>query len=97
MNKIVISTESATISIENTLSSKDRDALPDSAYGLPKDRKYPLYNKNGKPDEAHIRSAMSYFHKCPEDKKHILARNILKAAKKAGMDIDKKSDWYKYV
>ncbi len=35
----------------STLSTKKRDALPDSAFGLPEERAYPM------PDKAHARNA----------------------------------------
>ena len=35
------------------LTDEQRDALPDSAFGLPKERKYPMENKN------HARNAKS--------------------------------------
>ena len=42
-------------------------------------------------DEEHVRSAISYFHKCPKDKQKSLAQKIVKAAKKFGVEISEKS------
>lgn len=78
-------------SIERVLSTKARNDLPDSSFGLPKDRKYPLYTKDGKPDKNHIKSAISYYNKCDKSKKIELANNIMKAAKKADMTINEDS------
>lgn len=52
--------------MEAELSSKERNELDDSVFGLPEDRKYPLT------DAAHVKSAISYFHKCPESKKEAI-------------------------
>lgn len=76
---------------EKATSAKERNALPDSAFGLPDERKYPLT------DAAHVKSAISYFHKCPEAKKPILAKNILKACKKYHVEINKDAEWYQYT
>ena len=61
---------------EDTLTSKERKTIDDSQFGLPEERKYPLT------DAAHVKSAMAYFRYCDADKKHALAKRILKAAKK---------------
>lgn len=87
---INISLENGTIiSIESKLDSKDRDKLPDSAYGIPELRKYPLTDAN------HVRSAISYFSKAPAEYKHSLAVRICRAAKKYGVEISKDSPVYK--
>ena len=87
---IKISLESGmSISIESKLNSKDRDELPDSAYGIPELRKYPLTDAN------HVRSAISYFGKAPAKYKHSLAIRICRAAKKFGVEISKDSPVYK--
>lgn len=80
-----------TLSFESKLSSKDRDRLPDSAYGLPKERKYPLNDAN------HVKSAIRFFKNCPDNQKHILAIRICRAAKKYGVEISKDSDVYKWA
>ena len=61
------------------LTEAKRSELPDSEFGLPKLRKYPLDT------EAHVRSAIKFFNFCkPEDEKE-LAKNIKKAIKKFGI------------
>ena len=77
--------------MEEELSTKERNELPDSAFGLPNERKYPLT------DAAHVRSAISYFYKCPEKKKPQLATRIEKAAKEFSVDIGENAEIQKYL
>lgn len=65
---------------EEKLDTEDRNALRDSTFGLPKQRKYPLN------DEQHVRSAIAYFNKCDPKDEEELARNIKKAMKKFNME-----------
>ncbi|MCM1309675.1 MAG: hypothetical protein NC301_01450 [Bacteroides sp.] len=58
-----------------------RSLLPDSAFGLPERREYPLI------DAAHVRAAEAYFRYCPEDLKPRLAKAILAAARRFGVHI----------
>ena len=58
-----------------------RKELPDSDYGLPERREYPM------PDAAHVRAAEAYFRYCPEDLKPRLAKAIIAKAKQFGVDI----------
>ncbi len=63
----------------------DKDArqnLPDSVYGLPERREYPI------PDAAHVRAAEAYFRYCPDDLKPKLARAIIARAKILGVDVE---------
>lgn len=76
--------------MEAELSTKERNELDDSQFGLPEDRKYPLT------DAAHVKSAISYFHKCPEGKKKILAARIRRAAKKFDVAIGEDAEVNKY-
>lgn len=72
-----------------TLKAKDRNKLPDSAFGIPSKRMYPLYKLDGDklvPDKAHIESAARLFGHAANEDKPQLAKNILKAAKAAGID-----------
>lgn len=64
------------------LDTAEREALPDSLYGLPERREYPM------PDAAHVRAAEAYFRYCPEELKPKLARAILRFAREYGMDIE---------
>jgi len=67
---------------EKTLTSKDRKEIPDSEYGLPSKKKYPM------PDESHVRSAIAYFNKCDKEDQAELARNIKKRIKHFGMEVE---------
>ena len=62
--------------LEEKLSTKERNELPDSVFGLPDERKFPLH------DEAHVRSAITMFHHCPKNKQAELRKNIKREAKK---------------
>lgn len=79
------------ILLEEKLNAAKRNSLDASQFGLPKQRKYPLNDAN------HVRSAMRYFDKCPDNLKPELARNIKKAAKKYGVEIDKDSKINSYT
>ncbi|MBD5202681.1 MAG: hypothetical protein HDR83_05975 [Bacteroides sp.] len=68
--------------MSDTLSSQQRRELPDSDYGLPERREYPM------PDAAHVRAAEAYFRYCPEDLKPRLARAILAKARQYGVDVE---------
>ena len=73
-----------------SLSKKERDSIDVEDFGLPEDRKYPLDSKE------HVKSAIRLFGHCEEDKKPILANNIIKAAKKYKIKINKNTEVYKY-
>ena len=68
--------------MSDTLSSQQRRELPDSDYGLPERREYPM------PDAAHVRAAEAYFRYCPEDLKPRLARAILAKARQYVVDVE---------
>ena len=78
------------IIMEAELSAEERNNLKASQFGLPEERKFPLT------DAKHVRSAISYFHTCPEDKKAQLAKRIKSAAKKFGVEINPDSPITKY-
>ena len=67
---------------ENALSSKERNELKDSDFGIPELRKYPLT------DEEHVRKANSFFKFAPKKYKAELAKRILNAAKKFDIDTE---------
>lgn len=67
--------------MSDILSSEERREMPDSDYGLPERREYPM------PDAAHVRAAEAYFRYCPEDLKPKLANAILAKARQYGVDI----------
>ncbi|MCM1449513.1 MAG: hypothetical protein NC082_04170 [Clostridiales bacterium] len=72
------------------LSYREKRELPDSVFGLPQRREYPM------PDAAHVRAAESYFRYCPENLRTQLADAILKRAKEYGVDV-KSPEVLKYV
>lgn len=73
------------------MTKKERDAIPESKFGLEEERKYPL-------DSAeHVRSAIKLFGHCPENKKHHLAKRIMAAAKKHGVEVKETTEVYKYA
>lgn len=67
--------------MKDILNTEDRRKLPDSLFGLPEKREYPM------PDAAHVRAAEAYFRYCPEGLQPELARNILKFAKLYGVEV----------
>ena len=79
---------------EAALSTKVRNKLPDSEFGIPRLRAYPLN------DEKHVRLAIQMFSHCkdPEDRKS-LAKKIFAKVEEYGMDvkISKDSALYDYT
>ena len=67
---------------EEALSSKDRKELPDSDFGLPSQRRYPM------PDKSHVLSAIRFFNHVEEEYEAELAKNIIKKIKKFDMASD---------
>lgn len=68
--------------MSDRLSYREKEVLPDSVYGLPERREYPM------PDAAHVRAAEAYFRYCPEDLKPRLAKAILTRAREFGVDVE---------
>jgi len=64
------------------ITTKERDELPDSAFGIPETREFPLI------DALHVHAAEAYFRYAPEAKKHALAKLILAKAKEYGVDVE---------
>lgn len=58
------------------MTAAERNKLPDSAFGIPSKRKYPLDT------EAHVRSAIKFFNYVDKEDEEELAKNIIKAMKK---------------
>ena len=75
------------------LTAKQLKALPDSMFGLPKTRQYPM------PDKAHVIKAIQFFKYCKDSDKPELARNINRRAKELKMQIkvQPSSAFYKYA
>ena len=71
--------------MNDRLSYEEKKELPDSVFGLPERREYPI------PDAAHVRAAEAYFRYCPEDLKPRLARAILRRAQLFGVDVESQS------
>lgn len=67
--------------MNDIIDTEQRRELPDSVFGLPERREYPM------PDAAHVRAAEAYFRYCPENLRPTLARSILAKAKEFGVDI----------
>lgn len=67
--------------MNDKITYEERKELPDSVFGLPERREYPM------PDAAHVRAAESYFRYCPEDLRPKLARAILARAKEFGVNV----------
>ena len=70
------------IVMDDKLNTIERKELPNSVFGLPEKREYPM------PDAAHVRAAEAYFRYCPDDLKPKLARAILARAKEYGVDVE---------
>lgn len=68
--------------MNDRLDTEERRELPDSMYGLPECREYPM------PDATHVRAAEAYFRYCPEELKPKLARAILRFAAEYGVDVE---------
>lgn len=67
--------------MNDILDTAERRELPDSVFGLPQRREYPM------PDAAHVRAAEAYFRYCPEELRPRLARAILAKAAEFGVDV----------
>lgn len=67
--------------MNDRITYKEREAMPDSEFGLPERREYPM------PDAAHVRAAEAYFRYCPELLKPKLARAILSRAAQFGVHV----------
>lgn len=68
-----------------------RSDLPDSEFGIPEDRKFPL-------DTAeHVHSAIKLFGHAEESKRKSLAKRIASKAKSYGIEIPESTQVYKYL
>lgn len=72
------------------LNESARSELPNSSFGIPEDRKFPLDSKE------HVKSAIKLFGHAEESKKKSLAKRIYSAAKKYDVLIPKDTQVYKY-
>ncbi len=67
--------------LSDHLTAEERHELPDSAFGIPETREFPLV------DAAHVRAAEAYFRYAPDDKKAALACRILARAREFGVEV----------
>ena len=74
--------DKSSVTTEEALTAKDRNALPDEAFGIPSQRRYPLH------DKAHVMQAIRMFNHVDKAHEKELARNILKAMERFGISID---------
>lgn len=79
---------------ESSLTSKERNELPDSDFGLPSQRRYPM------PDKQHVRMAIRFFNHVEERYEAELAGNIIKKIKEFNMEqevhVTEKNRFYPY-
>ena len=66
--------------MSNDYSGKKRSELPDSVFGIPQERKYPM------PDEKHTRSAIKLFNHVDPKYEEQLAKAVIKNMKKYNID-----------
>ena len=66
--------------MSNDYNGKKRSELPDSVFGIPQERKYPM------PDEKHTRSAIKLFNHVEPKYEEQLAKAVIKNMKKYGID-----------
>lgn len=63
------------------LTAAERHELPDSAFGIPETREFPLV------DAEHVHAAEAYFRYAPDTEKAALARRILAKAAEFGVHV----------
>jgi len=63
------------------MSAAERKSLPESDFGIPETRGYPMQNA------SHVRAALRFFNKAPEDKKPALMAKIRAKAQEYGVKI----------
>ena len=66
--------------MSNDYNGMKRSELPDSVFGIPQERKYPM------PDEKHTRSAIKLFNHVDPKYEEQLAKAVIKNMKKYGID-----------
>lgn len=79
---------------EANLSTKERKQLPDSAFGIPSERRYPM------PDKEHVKLAIKFFNHVEKEYESELAKNIIKKIKEFDMkdevNVGEKNRFYPY-
>lgn len=80
--------------IHEALSEEERNKLPDSEFGIPETRSYPM------PDPEHVKYAIQMFDRSHKEDRDELAKNIIKFIKKYKIENDihvgKNNDFYRY-
>ena len=79
-NRILNLTSKAIVNEAGDYAGKKRSELPDSVFGIPELRKYPM------PDEKHTRSAIKLFNHVDKEHEEELAKAIIKNMKKYNID-----------
>lgn len=80
--------------LEEKLSTKERNQLPDSEFGIPSLRKYPLQSK------SQTLQAVKFFNYVDQEHEEELARNIIKKMHEYEIPMDtvgKDNRLYKYI
>ena len=80
--------------LEEKLSTKERNQLPDSEFGIPSQRRYPLHNRE------HVILAIKFFSHVDQEHEAELAHNIIRKMKKYNIPMDtvgKNNRLYKYI
>ena len=72
----------ASVRGDDRLNARERHELPDSDFGLPDKREFPLS------DARRVRSAEAYFRYAADVDKPELARRILRKADEFGVDVE---------
>ena len=68
--------------LEDKLNTKDRNQLPDEAFGIPSQRRFPLH------DKTHCLAAIRFFNKVDAEHEAELARNIKRTMKEYNIPAD---------
>ena len=79
--------------LEGKLSAKDRKKLPDSEFGIPETRSFPLN------DIAHVKAAIRMFNHCPVEYEEKLAKRIIKKIKKfniTGIEVSAENRFHEF-
>lgn len=65
------------------LSTEGRNELPDTAFGIPETREFPLV------DAHHVRAAEAYSRHAPDERKAALAQRILAKTAEYGVNVQR--------
>ena len=79
---------------EEKLSTKERNQLPDSEFGIPSQRRFPLH------DKAHVEAGIRLFGHVDKEHEAELAHNIIRKMKEYNIPpetVGKNNRLYKYI